>query len=392
MGFNITRNQRRQGLNVRGVTGCIAAAIAGAAMLGLGTSKVEATTTYNYVFGTAGTTTDWATAAAWTPTGTVNAVGYPGGDATVVDDIASLVYTGNPAGGGLISAGVNNITLSSALASPLGSLAITMEDQFSGDAVNLVLNANLTVTGAVNLTGGTGSGNLKNGRTTITTAAGTNFVVGGTLKLASTDNVGTANVTINGNASFGGLTMNNDGDNANITASAGNVSLGNVNIVRSQNSTTATQPGLYMLGGNITANNFLVGSGNSSGIVQMAAANLTVTGTFIVGDNSAASARVSSFNQQSGNVTAANSVLQIGSSTVGTSGLYLLTGGMLSVQGIQMTNAGGVAANVANFSMSNNTVLYVGTGGIQSGSGTSQTFSVANGTIKATTGFRGARR
>ncbi|MGN6371258.1 MAG: autotransporter-associated beta strand repeat-containing protein [Phycisphaerae bacterium] len=366
---------------VRSKRGCMLAAVAGAAMMaGLGSSQ-GATTTYNWSALTGNTTADWAVNTNWAiGSGPGNTAGYPGGDATILDDAANIAVVNGTTGG------VITINLNAPLpAATIESLTVNMQSTTSGntDGFTVNVNSNLTTTGAVNLIGGASSGG-KYGRTILNVASGANLTAGGTVTLSGSDGNGSATLNINGDASFGGLTMKNDGDNVFVNAGAGNVSLGNVNIQRSQNSTDPTKPGLHLLGGNITANNFLVGSGNSSGIVQMAAPNLTVTGNFIVGDNGSASTRVTTFAQQSGNVTAANSVLQIGSSTVGTSGSYILSGGVLTVQGIQMTNAGGPAANVANFTMSNGASLNVGAAGIQVGSGTNIKFTSTGGTIAAT--------
>ena len=232
---------------VRGKRGYIAAAIVGAAMLGAGASPTEAAATYNYVFnGTTGTTVDWATAAAWVANGTVNAVGYPGGDPTVTGDIASITFINTTAAVNASVIGANIITLSSPLASSLANLSLVDEAATNSDTLTLNLNADLSVTGGVAITGGSGTSNstpvVSRGVATLNTAANTTFTVGGTVSVSSSTNgsgFGMANVTINGNASFGGLALKNEGSNFIVSSTAGNVSLGNVSLTRSANNGTA---------------------------------------------------------------------------------------------------------------------------------------------------------
>ncbi|HUO10822.1 MAG TPA: autotransporter-associated beta strand repeat-containing protein [Phycisphaerae bacterium] len=380
--------RRRQSARVRGAHQCLVAAIASAGVLSFGASQSLAATTYNYVFpGTAGSNVDWATSSAWTTTGTPNAVAYPGGDPLFVDDVASISFINTTAALNTSVIGANVITLSSPLASTLSSMSLIDEAATNNDTLTLNLNANLTVTGGVTVTGGTGTSNstpvVSRGLTFLNTAANTTFTVGGTFSVGGSNSFGNSNVTINGNASFGNLTLRTDGSTIVVSSTAGNVALGNVNLSRSANNGTATSAGLHLLDGTITAGNFVVGSADSSAIVEINnAANLSISGTFLVGDNSAASARNSTVFQNNGTVSAPGSTLVLGTSAVGTSGRYLLAGGSLSVGGIQLTNVGGNASNKANFTLSNNATVTIGSGGIATGSGT-YTLASSGGTIAA---------
>jgi fibronectin-binding autotransporter adhesin len=398
----ISKNQiAQQPARRRGHLKVMALAIAAAApMFGSGMTA-SAAGTYSLVFPPALTATDWATPSAWTLTaGTANVIGYPGGDPASIDDV-SMVYTGNPAAGGKPAVGNNTITLSAPLANSIGNLSMTLTDGTTTDALNLQLNANLTVAGNITMVAGSGSGGLADGVVTLTNAVGTNLSVAGTLTLSGANGNGTANtfgfdlVTINGNASFGGVNIKDDADKFIVSNMALNVSLGNVNLGRTlANGSAGSAGGLHLLGGTVTANNFLIGSADSSAVAEVNGSNLTIAGSFIVGDNSGASNRTSSVFQTAGNVNAANSTLFIGSSTVGTVGQYVLgnsnttaaptNSNSLTVAGIQMTNVGGVAANKAIFTMEPGTTLNIGAGGIGVGSGTSTTFTNNGGTITAT--------
>jgi fibronectin-binding autotransporter adhesin len=392
----ISKNQNaQQPARRRGHFKVIALAIAAAVpMLGFVASEPVFAGTYAYVFpGPAGSTVDWMTPSAWTlSSGTADAANYPGGDPTEVDD-ASFSFVATTA------AGTNNITLSSPLANSLGNLTMTLQDTTSTDQLNLVLNANLSILGNATLTGGS-TGSSNRGLVTMTSAVGTTLNIAGTLTLASANGNGSLNtlgysqVTINGNASIGGVNFKNDADDMIVSATAGTVNLGNVNLGRTLNNATASSHGgLHLLGGSVTATSLLIGSADSSADVEVNGANLTVTGSFIVGDNSSASPRTSSLFQTLGNVSAANSTLFIGSSTVGTVGAYVLgnttatsSNNSLTVAGIQMTSVGGATANKASFTMANGTLLNVGAAGIGTGTGT-YTFTNNGGTIAATANF-----
>ena len=132
-----------------------------------------------------------------------------------------------------------------------------------------------------------------------------------------------------------------------------------------------------------------VGSVDSSAIVEInLQGTVTITGTsFLVGNNTTAIAnRTNSVFQENGTVSAPSAVVTLGSSATGSNGRYALTGGSLTVAGIQLTNVGGISTNKANFTMSAGTQVNVGTAGIGTGSGT-YTFANNGGTIEATGSF-----
>ncbi len=369
---------------IRATRKFVLAALASAAMLGAAASDPTLAGTYNYVFTPGGSTNTWTNTSAWTLTsGTADTLNYPGGDANVDD--AAIVYTGNPAGGGAGAVGTNTITLSAPLNNALGNLTVSLTDSTASDALNLNVNANLMVNGFMTITGGAGTGSLKQGKTTVTTGASSNLSVAGNLTLTSANGPGpgSANLILNGNATLGGLSIKNDGSNITIGANAVNMSLGNVNLSRSGANGTAASTGLHILGGNVTALTYLIGTGDSGAESQVAGGNLTISGSFNVGNNGiGAATRFSNMFQSAGNVTAANSVLGLGVSTVATDGSYNLSGGNLTVAGIQLTNASGNTTSIAKFALSGGANAMIGASGIAVGNGT-YTFTSTGGTIGA---------
>jgi fibronectin-binding autotransporter adhesin len=374
----------------------LAFAIAGAAAMGARPALTRATTTYNFANFTAGTY-DWSTGTNWSIAagGTANANNFPGGDATVVDDIANISFNAAGPTGAVI------VTLSSPPpAATLGSLTLSLMSGTSSDTLTLNLNANLSVTGDVAATGG-GSSN-KNGKVNLNVGAGDTLLVGDILSTAGNDGPGAAGITINGALTAANTQLKDDGDNFTVSSSAGIVNLGNFTLLRSAISSSTTAAGLHLNGGTVSATGFTIGSGNSSGVAVVAGANLTISGSFIVGDPQSGSANTSRPNtmyQTSGNVTSTNSGLALGaatlvtnaSSSIASAGTYNLSGGSLTIPMLQMTGSGTTSpsTNKATFALSGGATLNIGSGGIVLGTGAA-TFTSTGGKIAATSTWTNA--
>ena len=267
----------------------------------------------------------------------------------------------------------------------------------------LVLDRINTLTGAINVNGGTlrldpgSSLNTGSGTVNVGVTAGVRLQVnggslsaGGLVTIGSGTgggNVGGLFTLDSGTATFGAVRTNSD-SGSTIRVNGGTFTATDVNIRRNSAATPDFGSGFLVFGGAATVGTIGLGTNNSNGALTVAGGSLVATGTVTVG-NQATAGRGGAMRVIGGTFTSTDTVNGVVlARTSGTNANNVasaaFTGGVSTVEKITLGFDATVTAGSATLTVNGGT-LYLGAGGIvRNGAGTfASTLNFSAGTVGA---------
>lgn len=291
---------------------------------------------------------------------------------------------------------------------PLGANAVvTLDLPLAGTAGftkagtgTLILKQNNTITGPLNLSGGTirldtGS-SLSTGAGAITlntSATATLLVTGGELSAGGLTTVGAAGnagtfILESGSAAFNGGIRTNADFGSVIRVNGGTFNASNVEIRRNSGAAADFASGFLVAGGTSTVGTIGLGTGNSTGALALSGGTLTVTGPLTVGFQATA-ARGGALRVTGGNLNVtdlSNGLVLARNPGANPNNVAsaTFTGGVSAIEKITLGYDANVTAGSATV-LINGGALYLGEGGIvKNGTGTfATTLTLTSGTLGA---------
>ncbi|ATC63455.1 hypothetical protein CMV30_05525 [Nibricoccus aquaticus] len=268
-------------------------------------------------------------------------------------------------------------------------------------AGTLVLNKANSVTGVLNVTGGTlridNGGALALGGTNtanVTTTSGSTLLVnggsftsGGLVTLGGGNTIpGILRVDAGTVALNGGIRTNND-SGSTVRITGGTFTATDVNIRRNAAATVDYNSGFIVSGGTSTVGTIFLGNNNSTGAMSVEGGSLTATGAITVGNN-ASSTRGGGMRVTGGTFSSTNAVSGIILTRAsGNPSNANFSGGVSEVEKFTFGFDNAVVAGSGTLNLSGSGALYIGAGGLVKGT-TSTTYTTA---INLTGGTLGAK-